>query len=95
MFPDSEEDFLRHVFCFGMVAKHPPGKTHHSGKMAAYQLGCGALVAHAHTSHQFLVRIPHGLQANSENRYGALAGNVFKTELLSSFMHAAATFAER
>ena len=39
MFPDPEEDFLRHIFRFGVVTKHPPGKTHHSREMAAYQLG--------------------------------------------------------
>jgi hypothetical protein len=52
--------------------------------MAANELGRGALVARADTTHQFLVRIPHGLEANSEKRSAWPIGQPFKAALLST-----------
>ncbi|HVY89220.1 MAG TPA: hypothetical protein VG942_10155 [Hyphomonadaceae bacterium] len=62
--------------------------------MTADKLRSGAFVARTDTAHQFLVRIPHGLEANSENRLAWPTGQFIKAALLSTFMHPAATFAE-
>jgi hypothetical protein len=95
MLPDAEKNLLRHILGFGWIAKHPAGETNHSGKMTANEFGRGALVARADTTHQFLVRIPHGLEANSEKRSARPIGRSFKAALLSTVMHPAAAFAER
>jgi hypothetical protein len=50
--------------------------------MAAHEFGCGALVARPDTTHQFLVRIPHGLKANSEKRFARPIGQSIKAALL-------------
>jgi hypothetical protein len=63
--------------------------------MTANEFGCSALVARADTTHQFLVRIPHGLEANSEKRSARPVGQPIKAALLSNLMHPAAAFAER
>ena len=51
-----------------MISQHPATEADHAGKVAAHELSRGALVAGANTTHQFFVRIPHGFEANSENR---------------------------
>jgi hypothetical protein len=63
--------------------------------MPTHKFGSRALVAGADTTNQFFVRIPHGPEANSENRPAARPGNILKIERLSTFMHPAAAFAER
>jgi hypothetical protein len=93
--PDPEEHFLGHIFGLGVISQHSPGEADHPRQVSANDLGRGALIAGADTTHQFFVRIPHGLEANSENRFAARWGEGFNAELLSTFMHPAAAFAER
>gem|GEM_PF-2767921 len=68
MLPHPQENLLRHVLGLRVIAEHPARQTDHSGKVTAYEFSSGALVAAADTTHQFFVRIPHGLGANSESR---------------------------
>jgi hypothetical protein len=82
--PDTKENFLGDILSFGVVAEHSPRQTDHSREMPADEFGRGALVARADTAHQFLVRIPHGLEANSEKRFVRPAGQPIKADLLST-----------
>src|SRR5690606_3377768 len=94
VFPDAEKNFLCDIFCFRRIAEHPASKSDHARQVPANELGGRPLVAGADTAHQFLVRIPHGLEANSAKRSARPAGQFIKAALLFTYMHPAATFAE-
>ncbi len=68
MLPDTQEHFLRHIVRFRCITQHPSGQTYHARQMAANQLGCRPLVAGANAPNQLIVRIPHGVIANSDLR---------------------------
>jgi hypothetical protein len=84
MLPDAQKDLLRHVFRLSLICEHPPCETDHARKVTANEFGRGALVAGADPTHQFLVRISHGLEADSENRSAWPKGQFIKAALFST-----------
>ena len=95
MLPDTQENLLRDILRLGGITEHTAREANHPRKVAAHEFRSRALVASADATNQFFVRIPHGREANSENRSAARPGNILKIERLSTFMHPATTFAER